>query len=125
MSKSHLSLQLHVNIETTEQFGGTSHTVPGNPDITSVCSLHFVSQQCLAECEADIGDKGAFSFFMSGCFRAGSWIHLKNHLVAMIIAREGYHLPLYLGDTTGPVGMLRKLSSLIFVSSMFMRIFER
>ena len=109
-------MPLHLNIETTEHFGGTSHTVPGNPGITSVCSLHFLSRQHLAECETNIGDKGAFSFFTSGCFRAGSWIHLKNRLVAMVIAREGHHLPLYLGDTTGSVGMLRKLSSLIFAS---------
>lgn len=48
MPKSYLSQNAaackHVNMETTKHFGGTSGTVLG---ITSVCSLHFVSRQCL------------------------------------------------------------------------------
>ena len=77
-------MQLHVNMETWKQ-----QSTLVVLQVLCLVQLPFVLFILLP-------GSAWFCFFMSGCPWNVSWIHLKNHLVAMIIARKSHHLPHFL-----------------------------
>lgn len=107
MSKAYLSQNAaagkHENMERTKHFGGTSGTVLGT---TSVCSLHFVSPQCLAECETNIGDKKDIMFLHVQL--SPEWIldPLDKPSSCYNYCRKKSSFTTFFGDATGSVVML-------------------